>query len=127
MLPLSLILSDTRACHLLENEGCKINQLLFMDDLKLHGKNSSQAKLQGQFVGKIRNIAHEFPGTWIRNWFLKKDTEGMLFAAEEQALRTNSNKAKIDKQTVSVGRKNIIIIVIHEYLHRIALFSQNIT
>ena len=37
-------------------------------------------------------------GMWIRNGFLKKETEGMLFAAKEQALRTNSIKANIDKQ-----------------------------
>ena len=38
---------------------------------------------------------------WIKNGFLKKETEGMLFAAQEQALRTNAIKAKIDKQPVS--------------------------
>ena len=47
------------------------------------------------------NIVHEFSGKWIRNGFLKKETEGMLFAAQEQALTTNSIKEKIDKQAVS--------------------------
>ena len=60
-----------------------------------------EGKLQGQFVQKSKNIAHEFSGKWIRNGFLKKETEGMLFAAQEQALRTNAIKAKIDKQPVS--------------------------
>ena len=32
---------------------------------------------------------------------MKKETEGMLFAAQEQALRTNAIKANIDKQPVS--------------------------
>ena len=32
---------------------------------------------------------------------MKKETEDMLFAAQEQALRTNSIKANIDKQSVS--------------------------
>ena len=32
---------------------------------------------------------------------MKKETECMLFAAQEQALRINSIKAKIDKQPVS--------------------------
>ena len=36
-----------------------------------------------------------------KEWVLKKKTEGMLFAAQDQALRTNSIKAKIDKQPVS--------------------------
>ena len=55
----------------------------------------------GQFVEKIRNIKHEFSGKWITNGVLKKETEGMLFEAQEQALRTNSIKAKIDKQPIS--------------------------
>ena len=61
-----------------------------MDERKkiLHERN-----LQGQFVD-------EFSGKWIRNRFLKKETKGILFA-QEQALRTNSIKAKIDKQPVS--------------------------
>ena len=42
MIPLLLILRDTRAGYQLKKEGCKINHLLFMDDLKLYRKNSSQ-------------------------------------------------------------------------------------
>ena len=64
-------------------------------------KTLHEGKLQGQFTDKTRNIAHEISGKWIKNGFLKKETEGMLFAAQEQALRTNSIKAKIDKQPVS--------------------------
>ena len=65
-------------------------------------KTLHEGKFLGQFVEKTSNIAHEFSGKWIRNGFLKKETgEGMLFAAQEQALRTNSIKAKIDKQPVS--------------------------
>ena len=61
-------------------------------------KTLHEGKLQGQFVEKTRNIAHKFSGKWIRNGFLKKETEGMLFAAQKQALRTNLIKGKIDKQ-----------------------------
>ena len=61
-------------------------------------KNLHEGKLQGQFVEKTRNIAHEYSGKRIRNVFFKKETESMLFAAQEHAVRTNSNKANIDKQ-----------------------------
>ena len=37
-------------------------------------KTLHEGKLQGQFVEKTRNIAHEFSGKWIRNEFLKKET-----------------------------------------------------
>ena len=52
-------------------------------------KNLHEGKLQGQVVEKTKNIAHNFSGMLIRNGFLKKETEGMLFAAQEQALSTN--------------------------------------
>ena len=60
-------------------------------------KTSHEGKLQEQYVEKTSNIVHDFSGKWIRNGFLKKETEGMLFSAQEQALRTNSIKEKIDK------------------------------
>ena len=57
-----------------------------MKDRTLH-----EGKLQGQFVEKTRHIAHRFSGMLIG--FLKKETE--------EVLRTNSIKAKIDKQPLS--------------------------
>ena len=42
VIPLSLILRDTRAGYQLKKEECKINHLLFMDDLKLYVKNNDQ-------------------------------------------------------------------------------------
>ena len=46
MIPLSLIIRDTRAGYQLKKEGCKINHLLFMDDLKLYGKNKQTNSLE---------------------------------------------------------------------------------
>ena len=37
----------------------------------------------------------------IRTGELKKETEGLIFAAQDQALRTNAIKAKIENQNVS--------------------------
>ena len=79
-------------------------------------KTLHEGKLQGQFVKKTRNIVYEVSGNWIRNVFLKKETEGMLFAAQEQALRTNSIKVKIDHQSFSTkcrlcGTKNRLLCI----------------
>ena len=52
-------------------------------------KTLHEGELQRQFVEKTRNIAHKLSGKRIRNGFLKKETEGMLFAAQERLLRTN--------------------------------------
>ena len=60
-----------------------------------------KGELQGQFVQKTQEIADIMSWNWIKNGFLKKETEGMMFAAQEQALRTNAIKANIDKQPVS--------------------------
>ena len=38
---------------------------------------------------------------WIRKGYLKKETEGLIFAAQEQALRTNWIRKNIDGQEVS--------------------------
>ena len=38
---------------------------------------------------------------WLRKGDLKKETEGMIKAAQDQALRTNAIKAKVEKQNLS--------------------------
>jgi len=43
------------------------------------------------------DVAEEESWRWLRNGYLKKETEGLILAAQEQALRTNSIKHSIDK------------------------------
>ena len=42
-----------------------------------------------------------FSWNWIGTGELKKETEGLIFAAQVQALRTNAVKARIENQNVS--------------------------
>ena len=42
MIPLSLVLRKVNACYEWEKKEYKLNDLLFMDDLKLFGKNEEQ-------------------------------------------------------------------------------------
>ena len=42
MIPLSLVLRKVNACYEWEKKEYKLNHLLFMDDLKLFGKNEEQ-------------------------------------------------------------------------------------
>ena len=60
-------------------------------------KNWKEKALHGVFVQQISDEAGEESWRWLRNGFLKKETEGLILAAQEQALRTNSIKYSIDK------------------------------
>ncbi|XP_023238417.1 uncharacterized protein LOC111637209 [Centruroides sculpturatus] len=54
--------------------------------------------LHGQFLDKIEGkVDKERTWLWLTNGALKKETEGLIFAAQEQAIRTNAIKARIEK------------------------------
>ena len=60
-------------------------------------RNWKEKALHGEFVRQTADVAGEDSWTWLRNGFLKKETEGLILAAQEQALRKNSIKHSIDK------------------------------
>ena len=60
-------------------------------------KNWKEKALHSAFVQEISDEAGNESWRWLRNVFLKKETEGLILAAWEQALRTNSIKYNIDK------------------------------
>ena len=57
--------------------------------------------LRGQYEKLTVGIRSSDSWEWLRKGTLKKETEGMLMAAQDQALRTNAIKSRIDKQDVS--------------------------
>ena len=60
-------------------------------------KSWTEKALHGEFVQQTSDVAGEESWRWLRNGFLKKETEGLILAAQEQALRTNSIKHSVDK------------------------------
>jgi len=54
--------------------------------------------LHGQFLRQTQQTADSKSWAWLTTGGLKKETEGFLMAAQDQALRTNAIKVKIDKQ-----------------------------
>ena len=54
-----------------------------------------------QFYGRskrlINNISHQKTWTWQRKGNCKRETESLLIAAKDNAIRTNHIKARIDK------------------------------
>ena len=54
-------------------------------------------ELFGQFKRLINNISYQKTWTWRRKGNLKRETESLLIAAQDNAIRTNRIKARIDK------------------------------
>ena len=54
-------------------------------------------QLYGRFKRLINNILHQKTWTWLRKGNLKRETESLLIAAQDNAIRTNHIKARIDK------------------------------
>ena len=54
-------------------------------------------QLYVRFKRLINNISHKKTWTWLRKGNLKKETESLLITAQDNAIRTNHIKARIDK------------------------------
>ena len=54
-------------------------------------------QLNGRFKRLINTISREKTWTWLRKGNLKRETKSLLIAAQENAIRTNHIKARIDK------------------------------
>ena len=56
-----------------------------------------EKQLYGCFKQLINNISLEKTWMWLRKGNLKRETESLLIAARNNAIRTNHIKARIDK------------------------------
>ena len=56
-----------------------------------------EKQLYGRFKQLIKTISHDKTWTWLRKGNLKGETESLLKAAQNNAIRTNYIKARIDK------------------------------
>ena len=95
MMPLNHILRKCTAGYKLSRSQKKINHLMYMDDIKLFAKNEKELET---LIHAVRiysqDIGMEFG---IEKGNLKKETESLLIAAQDNAIRTNRIKARIDK------------------------------
>ena len=53
-------------------------------------------QLCGRFKRLINKISHQKTWTWLRKGNFKRETESLLIAAQDNAIRTNHIKARID-------------------------------
>ena len=56
-----------------------------------------EKQLCGRFKRPINDISHEKTWTWLRKGHFKRETESLLIAAQNNVVRTNHIKARIDK------------------------------
>ena len=56
-----------------------------------------EQQLYVRFKRLINNISHQKTWTWLRKGNLKRETESLLIAAQDNAIRTNHIKVRIDK------------------------------
>ena len=56
-----------------------------------------EKQLYGRFKRLINNISHEKTWTWLRKENFKRETKSFLIAAQNNAMKTNHIKARIDK------------------------------
>ena len=56
-----------------------------------------EKQVYGCFKGLISNISHEKTWTWLRKGNLKRETESLLIAAQNNTIKTNHIKTRIDK------------------------------
>ena len=56
-----------------------------------------EKQLYGRFKRLINNISHQKTWTWQRKGNFKRETESLLIAAQDNVIRTNHIKARIDK------------------------------
>ena len=56
-----------------------------------------EKQLYGRFKRLINNISHDKTWTWLRKGNFKRETESLLIATQDNAIRTNHIKARIDK------------------------------
>ena len=64
-------------------------------------KQWKEKQLHGKFIREKEEIRSVETWGWIRKGYLKKETELLIFAAQQQALRTNWIRKNIDGQEVS--------------------------
>ena len=53
--------------------------------------------LHGQFVQQTKEVGNQDKCQWLQNGTLNRETERLIFAAQEQAIQTNVIKGKTDK------------------------------
>ena len=88
--------------RILSSARCEARERATEKDFKKQRREERRAELEGkalhgQFFRQTREIYDPESWGWLRDGELKKETEGLMMAAQTQSLRTNTIRANIDK------------------------------
>ena len=74
----------------------------YRDRVKSARKQDLRDKaLHGQFFRQTDDLSNENNWLWLKNGVLKRETEDLIMACREQAIRTNVVKTRIDKSQLN--------------------------
>ena len=60
-----------------------------------NGKPTGKKKtLHGQFLRQTEELANKDKGTWLTDGTLKRETESLIMAAQEQGIENTSSESK---------------------------------
>ena len=104
------LMAVVRKIKILDSEGAK-EKNEFKRDRQNASLNRWKEKNYGQFLREMpETVDKDKTWEWTRKSDLKVETEALIFAAQEQALRTNYVKFNIDKSVDSplcrIGNRN---------------------
>ena len=60
--------------------------------------------LHGQYLRQTKEVKSDECWAWLQNGDLKRETESLIVAAQNQSIRTNLVKARIDKSQIDSYR-----------------------
>ena len=60
-------------------------------------KDWEEKVLHGQYLRQTKEVRNDQCWAWLQNGDLKRETESLIVAAQNQSIRTNLVKARIDK------------------------------
>ena len=95
-------MAGVRKIKILDREGAKEKNEFKRDRQNASLNRWKEKKMYGQFLREMPETVHrDKTSDWTRKNDLKVETEALIFAAQEQALRTNYVKFNIDNSVNS--------------------------
>ena len=64
----------------------------------------NEKPMHGYFIGQTKDMADDMLWAWLRSGALKRETESLITAAQDQCIRANYIKPRIDTQESSLYR-----------------------